>query len=184
MFSNPQKNVTEFGFNPGQKVIDVGSGGGHYTFPLSKSVGNEGQIYSLDIKKESLIALRNQATRDGFNNIEVIWGDIEKMGGTKLKNEVVDGVVFSNLLFQLADKNTALMEANRILKSGGKLCVVEWSELSFMSGIKHEGQNLIINKEDVIKLIVSAGFKQEKSFDAGEHHYGLVFLKPTSTASN
>jgi ubiquinone/menaquinone biosynthesis C-methylase UbiE len=175
MFSDPRKNIQELGFNPGDRVADLGSGVGHYSFPLSDSVGPKGDVYCIDIKKEVLVALKNQAEKEGRENIEVIWGDIEKMDGTKLRDSVVDGVLFSSILFQLKDKVTALKEAKRILKLGGKLCVIEWADLSYLSGVKETDNESTINKEELTTLASANGFHFQKSFEAGEHHYGLIF---------
>lgn len=176
MFSDPKKNVEEFGFLPGQSVADLGSGAGHYAFRLSDVLGPTGAVYAIDVKKDSLVSIKNQAVKEGRTNLEVIWGDIEKLGGTKLRDSVVDGAVFSNILFQLKDKNTAIKEAKRILKPKGRLAVVEWSDLSYLSGVNHEGNSITVSQEDLVKMMEENGFKFEKSFPAGEHHYGLMFV--------
>jgi ubiquinone/menaquinone biosynthesis C-methylase UbiE len=177
MITDPQKNISEMGFVPGQKVADFGSGAGHYTYALSKILGSDGLVIAVDVKKEVLTSLKNQAIREGINNIEVVWGDIEKLGGTGLKSSSVDGVILSNILFQLTDKTGAINEASRILIPGGKLGIVEWSELSFINGIKNEGEKMIVTIDSAVQLIESLGFKKEKTFEAGDHHYGLIFKK-------
>ncbi len=175
MFSDPRKNVHELGFEPGQRVADLGSGAGHYSFPLSDLVGPKGEVYCIDIKKDVLVALKNQAEKEGRENIEVIWGDIEKIDGTKLRDGVLDGALFSSILFQLKDKVTALKEAKRILKPGGKLCVIEWADLSYLSGVKETDNESTIDKEELTTMASANGFHFQKSFEAGEHHYGLIF---------
>ncbi len=177
MITDPQKNILEMGFLPGQKVADFGAGAGYYSYALSQILGPEGLVVAVDIKKEILTSLKNQAEREGMNNIEVVWGDIEKPEGTHLKASVFDGVVFSNILFQFSDKTSAISEAKRVLILGGKLGIVEWSELSFMNGIRNEGEKMIFTEEAAIQLIESLGFKKDKTFVAGDHHYGLVFKK-------
>ena len=175
MFTDPQNNVKEFGFLPGEIIADLGSGSGHYAMRLSEAVGPNGGVYCVDINKDSLVALKNQAEREGRRNIEVILGDMEKLGGTKLKDAVVDGTLFSNVLLQLDNKSEAIKEAKRILKPGGKLCIVEWSDLSYTSGVKKDGKKVVVSKDEMIRLVEANGFKLEKSFEAGDHHYGLIF---------
>lgn len=177
MISDPQKNISEFGIMPGQIIADFGSGAGHYAFPISTLVGNKGKVICIDIKKDSLISLKNTAVREGKTNLEIILGDIEKQGGTKLKDEAVDGVIFSNLLFQLMDKAGAINEGRRILKPGGKIYVVEWSDTSVMSGMKLGKDKMILGKDELINLMKNNGLSLEKNFEAGEHHYGLIFKK-------
>jgi len=163
MFSDPEKNVSEFGFIPGQTVVDLGSGAGHYSLALSKVVGASGHVYCVDIKKDMLVKLKNQARVEGLDNLEVIWGDVEKSHGTKLRDNLADGVVLSNTLSLLADELTAILEAKRITKNGGKICVIEWLER--------------IKQEELKKMFIEADLNFDRAFDAGEHHYGLLFKK-------
>ena len=178
MFTDPKKNVLEFGFIPGQKVVDLGSGSGHYSSALSQALGSSGKVVAIDLDKDLLVKLKNELTGTTRDNIEILDGDVEKIGGTKLRDAYADGVVFSNILYQLRDIGGALEEAKRILKPGGKACVVEWKDLKFMTGGKSEGGRQAVPEVDVKKFFETAGYVFERSFFAGESHYGLIFKKP------
>jgi len=176
-FSSPEKNVLEFGFLPGQSIADFGAGSGHYTLALSRVVGDTGLIYAIDLKQDSLVRLKNMTNEVGRRNVEVLWGDIDRREGTGLKEQVVDGVVMSNILFQLRDKELAVHEAVRVLKVGGKLCVVEWSDDSAVSHVAGKTADDIVAETSARKLFENAGLVFERKFDAGEHHYGLIYSK-------
>lgn len=177
MFSDPQKNVLEFGFIPGQKVADLGSGAGHYSAALSELLGPTGLVIAVDLDQGVLSKLKNDAAKAGRENIEVVLGDIEKPGGMKLRDGFVDGAVFSNILFQLGDKALAIAEAKRVLKPGGRVCVVEWSDLSFLANtLKGQGKSAV-TPEAAKELFALAGLTFERAFAAGESHYGLIFKK-------
>ncbi|MBX4195392.1 methyltransferase domain-containing protein [Candidatus Parcubacteria bacterium] len=178
MFSDPEKNVLEFGFIPGQKVVDLGSGAGHYAAALSRLLGPSGRVYAVDIDKDMLVKIKNDSAREGRDNIEVIWGDIEKVSGTKLRDNVADGAVFSNILFQLDDKAGAVAEAKRVIKPGGRICVVEWADLSFLKNTLSSQKKEPVTEPASRELFASAGVTFERSFDAGESHYGAIFRKP------
>ena len=178
MFSDPEKNVLEFGFIPGQKVVDLGSGAGHYVLALSKLLGPTGQVFAVDLDQNTLGKIKNDSVKEGRNNVEVIWGDIEKSNGTRLKDALADGAVFSNILFQLTDKAGAIAEAKRIIRPGGRVCVVEWADLAFLSGVLKEHERQPVSEVEAKSLFVSAGFNFERAFNAGEHHYGAIFRKP------
>lgn len=178
MFSDPKKNVIEFGFIPGQRVVDLGSGAGHYSLALSASLGEGGKVVAVDIDKPLLSKLKNESILLGQTNVDVLDGNIEKMGGVKLRDGYSDGVVFSNVLFQLNSIPTALDEAKRLLKPGGKACVVEWIDLTVLTGKKDFIQGKAITEVDTKKFFEKAGFVFERSFNAGEKHYGLIFKKP------
>jgi len=178
MFPDIEKNVSEFGFIPGSLVADFGSGAGHYALALSRLLGPQGRVYAIDLQEDILIRITREAEQEGRENIRVILGDIEKPRGTLLKDASVDGVIFSNILFQLMSKEASILEASRILKPGGRVCLVEWSDLSLLPRSKVEGHDKPVSKEEVKSLFLSFGFNLEREFEAGDTHYGLIFKKP------
>ncbi len=173
-FSDPKKNVKRLGFREGMKVADFGSGSGAYTLALVDVVGHSGTVYSVDIQKDLLIRTQNAAIEKGYENIEIVWGDIESLDGVTLKDELLDGVLLSNTLFQLDDKISTIKEANRVLMPGGILAIIDWNES--YGGIGPPEQLLFTSDEATI-ICRDNGFVAKGNFDAGEHHYGLLFKK-------
>lgn len=177
MFSDVEKNVLEFGLIPGQAVADFGSGAGHYALAMSRALGQKGRVYAIDLKEDILVRLSREADAENKDNIRVVLGDISKLNGTLLKDECVDTVVFTNILFQLKSKEAAIIEAVRILKPGGHVCVVEWSDLSLLPKSKTAGHEGVTTKEEIKDLFLSFGLNFEREFEAGDIHYGLIFKK-------
>ncbi|MDO8430614.1 MAG: methyltransferase domain-containing protein [Candidatus Taylorbacteria bacterium] len=173
MFSDPQKNIAELGIQNGMKVVDLGAGSGFYTIEVAKKVGPSGRVYAVDVQKDLLDKIKNGATVAGLHNVEVVWGNIEKLGGTKLRETIADRIIISNTLFQIApgDRENLALEIKRLLKSGGKLMVIDWNEDSPMRPIQPVNQLLVEG------IFEKNGFIKEKSFDAGDHHYGIIFRK-------
>jgi ubiquinone/menaquinone biosynthesis C-methylase UbiE len=171
MFSDPAKNLAKLGIGVGMKVVDLGAGSGFYTFEVARLVGPVGRVYSVDVVKELLERLRSTGANNGLRNIEVVWGNCEKIGGTKLSESIADRVVASNILFQIEKPDEFVLEIKRILKPGGKVLVVDWSEVSALSPT-----NLVTSAKATM-LFEKAGFTLEQSFDAGDHHYGLIFVR-------
>ncbi|MDO8590405.1 MAG: methyltransferase domain-containing protein, partial [bacterium] len=68
MFSDPQKNIEQFGLQPGGLVADLGSGAGFYTIAAARAVGNSGRVYAIDILKDMLQKIKNEAQRSGIHN--------------------------------------------------------------------------------------------------------------------
>ena len=131
MFSDPLKNIEQCGIQAGAEIADFGSGSGHYSIAASRALISTGRVYAIDIQQELLSKLKNQAVREGLYNIEVIWGNIEKISGTKLRDNSVDLVLLSNILFQLDDRETMVKEVKRVLRSSGKVMVVDLSDSFF-----------------------------------------------------
>ena len=171
-FVDPAQALRAVGIHAGTVVADIGTGTGAYALPLARLLGDNGRVYAIDIQQDLLTKLANEAKRQGLDTIEVIWGDADRAGGTKLADNSVDMVLLSNTLFQLEAKDVALTEARRILKPEGQLVIIDWSE-SFNGLGPHKDD--VVTSEQARKLAEGAGFTFSKEFAAGAHHYGLLY---------
>lgn len=175
MFSDPNQNITQLGLQPGMKVADLGSGTGYYSLEAARLVGDKGRVFAVDIQKELLTRLRNNAHKQGVYNIEVVWGDLERLGGTKLREAFIDVVVASNVFFQLEDQKTLALEIKRILKPGGLACVIDW--FGNHSNVASPHKSPVFTEESIKAIFEREGFIFERSFQAGSHHRGLLLRK-------
>ncbi len=174
MFSDPVKNVEQCAILPGMEIADLGSGSGYYTIAAAKALMSSGRVYAIDAQKDLLTKLKNSATGQGLYNVEVIWGDIEKPNGTKLRDNSVDFVFLCNVLFQLESKDAIIKEVKRILRPSGRALVVDWADSFGGLGPKPD---MIFGKAKAVEIFEKNGFHMDKEISAGAHHYGLIYKK-------
>jgi len=174
-FADPSANILQLGLREGMKVGDFGAGSGHYALAASGIVGGEGRVYAIDVQEDVLRRLRDAARHAGRTNIETIWGDLEMEGGTKLRDDVLDAVIVSNILFQVDNRTALATEAKRVLKEGGKLLLIDWA--GAYGGLGPPADR-VVSEHAAEELFITAGFHKVKSFRAGPHHYGIVFTSP------
>jgi SAM-dependent methyltransferase len=106
--------------NPGDVVLDLGSGGGVDVLLSAKRVGPTGKAYGLDMTDEMLALANENKRKAGAENVEFLKGEIEHI---PLPDNSVD-VIISNCVINLsADKDRVLSEALRVLKPGGRFAV-------------------------------------------------------------
>ena len=105
---------------PGEVVLDLGSGGGIDVLLSARRVGPTGKAYGLDMTDEMLALARDNQRKAGATNVEFLKGEIEHV---PLPDNSVD-VIISNCVINLAaDKDRVLAEAFRVLRPGGRFAV-------------------------------------------------------------
>src|SRR4051794_14560442 len=105
---------------PGEVVVDLGSGGGLDVFLAAKKVGPSGRAIGIDMTPGMLARARENATRQGLENVEFYESTIDNL---PLTDDCVDCVI-SNCVINLApDKDAVLREIARVLKPGGRVAV-------------------------------------------------------------
>jgi SAM-dependent methyltransferase len=149
--------------NPGEIVLDLGSGGGIDVLLSAKRVGPTGKAYGLDMTDEMLALARENQRKAGAHNAEFLKGEIENI---PLPDNSVD-VIISNCVINLsADKGQVFREALRVLKPGGRFAV---SDVVVRGEVPEQVRRSMelwvgciagaLEETDYVKKLASAGFE-------------------------
>lgn len=158
----------------GNRVADLGAGGGMFSLQAARLVGDQGVVYAVDIMKNTLSDIESKARMSKLYNIKTVWSNIEILGATKIPESSLDFVLLVNVLFQSDKHHEIIAEAHRLLKSGGKMLVIDWNTTS--PGFTPEKSRQVDPAEirqDAAKLNMAI----EQEFQAGQYHFGIIFIK-------
>ena len=115
-FMKPDAVIDNLDVQKDMQVADFGCGAGYFTIPLAMRVGKGGVVYAIDVQATALESVQGRAKMHSLLNIETIRANLEKEGGSGLKDNSVDMVILANILFQSRYKDAILKEAGRGLK--------------------------------------------------------------------
>jgi ubiquinone/menaquinone biosynthesis C-methylase UbiE len=169
-FLNPQKILETISLKEEMSACDLGCGSGGWAIPLSKIL-KSGIVFAIDIMPEAISALEGKIARQGITNIRTTISNVEK--GVKLGDDSVDLVLLTNILFEVDNKEEVLKEAKRIVKSGGKILIIDWKEGSPIKINDH-----MVDFDEIRNIINQLSLKIERESDAGKFHWSMLIIKP------
>ena len=105
---------------PGERVLDLGSGSGLDSFVASLKVGPTGQVVGVDMTDGQLEKATELRQRGGFSNIEYVKGYIDQL---PFEDESFDSVISNGVINLVANKEATFKEAARVLKPGGRIAL-------------------------------------------------------------
>ncbi len=105
---------------PGETVLDLGSGAGFDAFIARRVVGETGHVIGVDMTPEMIAKARANAEKAGYANVEFRQGEIEAL---PVEDGTIDLVISNCVLNLVPDKGRAFAEIARVLKPGGRLVV-------------------------------------------------------------
>lgn len=150
------------GLEPGQTVVDLGSGAGNDCFVARAIVGDTGKVIGVDFAEDMIALARENARQLGAENVEFVLGEIEEI---PLPDQVADVVVSNCVMNLVPDKSRAFRQTWRILKPGGHFSISDIVYVGTMPGALREVADLYtgcvagaVQRDTYLETIRQAGF--------------------------
>ena len=148
---------------PGDTVIDLGSGAGNDCFVARHETGESGKVIGIDFTEAMIKKARANAEKLGYNNVEFRQGDIDDM---PVSDSVADVVVSNCVLNLVPDKQKVISEIFRVLKPGGHFSISDIVLVGDLPEALREDAEMYagcvagaIQKEEYLRFVQEAGFE-------------------------
>jgi SAM-dependent methyltransferase len=122
---------------PGEVVLDVGSGAGNDSLVAAQMVGPDGSVTGIDMTPEMLSKARAAAAEMGVTNVWFVAGEAEAL---PFENESFDVVISNGVIDLTPDKDAVFSEINRVLRSGGRIQI---ADITIQNPVSEEGRRKI-----------------------------------------
>jgi SAM-dependent methyltransferase len=122
---------------PGEVVLDVGSGAGTDSLVAAQMVGSEGRVTGVDMTPEMLAKAKAAAVEMGANNVEFVAGEAE---GLPFEDESFDVVISNGVIDLIPDKDVVFSEIHRVLRPGGRIQI---ADVTIQNPVSEEGRRNI-----------------------------------------
>jgi predicted methyltransferase len=122
-WQQPERVVSELGIRGGERVADLGAGGGYFTFRLADAVGPEGIVYAVDVDADMVSYLQELAEEEARANVVPVLADFDD---PKLP-EPVDLIFSVNTYHHMDDQSAYFERVAGDLRPGGRIAIIELS---------------------------------------------------------
>jgi len=183
-WQRPGEVMDALGVKAGDRVADIGSGFGYFTFRLAARVGAEGKVYAVDIDPEAIDRVRRRKEREKLAQVEPILGE---SADPRLPNDL-DVVLIVDTYHEFRDYDRMMQAVFRALKPGGRLAIIDGEAPSGRPRTEYHRLHSI-PPELVRAEVTRHGFIFKESrpgfYDAeyGKKMYFLIFESPASNSS-
>jgi arsenite methyltransferase len=129
-WQHPDRVIEALSLRPGQRVADLGAGGGYFTFRISRAVGDQGRVYAVDTDPDMRALIANRVAREQRANVVPVAAEPARPD----LPEQVDLVLIVNAFHHLPELATYLPRLAPLLRPGGRVAVIEARPKWFLFG--------------------------------------------------
>jgi ubiquinone/menaquinone biosynthesis C-methylase UbiE len=161
----------------GDSFLDAGCGDGYISLEASSIVGDNGNVYALDVYPESIETVKKEIKNRNLDNIVALLVDITKP--IQLDVEIIDIVLMANVLHGFVaegEVEEVMNNISRVLKPGGVFAVVEFRKVEGNIGPPYDVK---LSPEDVSNILLEHGYDIGDIQLVGKYHYIVNGVKKT-----
>lgn len=167
----PIETLKRLGLREGDIAADIGCGIGFFSLSAGQIVGPSGRVYAFDISEAMLEELASRAKKEGILNLEALLSTQYEF---PVEGEAIDFCLISNVLHEVDERKRLLESIKHMLKSGGRLAVIEWKKLKMDQGPPPEVR---ISQDELESLLGDCGFAVSGKGDISERFYWMSAIK-------
>ena len=161
----PERVVEVLGIEPGDRIADVGAGGGYFTFRLADAVGAQGLVYAVDVDPDMVKYIAERASSEGYDQVVAVQATPDD---PKLPERNVDLFFVSNTYHHIGSRPEYFAGLRRYLNDDGRIVILEYSGGWFPPG--HA-----TSAEEIKRELAEAGYRLQHEYDFLEKQSFLVF---------
>lgn len=165
---NPSGTLEKLGLEESHIFCDIGAGTGIFTIEAAKKCK---EAYALDINEELLDIIKEKASSENLENINLIKVDSDSLN---VENEKCDLVLLSTVLHEVENKDSMINEIHRILKPNGKVAIIEFHKKDAPYGPPIEEK---ISPDEMDIIFKDSNLKSNNLFNIGDKFYCKIYKK-------
>lgn len=166
-WQRPKEVVDKLALKAGNRVADIGAGGGYFTWHLAEAVRPGGTVYAVEIDQTGLDIIRSDMLARGVKNVVPIHG--QPMD--PLLPEAVDLVFSCDTYHHMSDRSAYFRSLARSLKPNGRVAILDFHPHGFFSGVLGHGTLAA----DVRREMEEAGYERVAAFDFIDRQHFQIF---------
>jgi len=118
----PERVIAALDLLPGNRVADLGAGGGYFAFRFADAVGPDGLVYAIDIDPDMIAYLKERAAEGGYRNVETVEASAAEPG---LPPASVDLLFTCNTYHHIGDRSEYFARVKSALRPGGRVAIID-----------------------------------------------------------
>ncbi len=173
----PAEVVAALNVKPGEVIADIGAGTGYFALPIARAARPGGKVYAVDAQAEMLSLLGAKLADGAADRIELIRAEADATG---LPAGSCDLVFMANVWHEFDDRVAVVKEAQRILRAGGRVAILDWRpdvEPEYGPPLEHR-----LAPGDAVEVLRAAGAAQLASTNIGKYSWLVTGVFPDAFA--